>query len=399
MLRFLRGQLTSPSQELNLSGCGLSDTSLHLLALHCLLPSPHPPSLNQLYLTGNDFSLSSPALTAFLGSALSSPTSSLHCLSLTSNNLGTAGVISLLGHLRLGGPGGSNLAQLHFSVCGLTPDVAEPLAKWLEDPKGGGSRLQVLCLNGNKLGSVGLRRIARAVSSGKCTGLLHLEIFANEEEDEEELDPHGWKEVEKALEEQEGEEDVEGWRERLEIAKGRNKTVFRETRLAALGLLARARVLFAGNPREADVNVEAIRRRVETLSNTDTSTSPPPPRPFPFLALPIEIQVHILRCSVLLSPSSTAPLYSPPTLPNLSSSPLTEPQFLRVLSHAADRTTLAREASFVRARIAGTVPSIAPRRQTWEYKDERNAGALDTEEAVWEEWMLRSTGCDRFERG
>lgn len=281
----------------------------------------------------------------------------------------------------------------------MAPDVAEPLARWLEDPEGGGSRLQVLCLNGNKIGSAGLRRIARSVGKA-CTGLLHLEMFANEDEDEEELDPLRWREVEKALEEQESEEDVEGWKERLEIAKGRNKTVFRETRLAALGLLARARVLFAGNPREADVDVEAIRRQVETLSNPDQSPSPPSLRPFPFLSLPIEIQVHVLRCSVLLSPSSTAHLYSPPTSnPPTSSSPLTEPQFLRVLSHAADRTTLAREANLLRAQLAGTVPSIAPKLDTWEYKDGRSLGVVDREEAVWEEWMLKSTGCDRFERG
>ncbi|GAA6010682.1 hypothetical protein JCM11491_002894 [Sporobolomyces phaffii] len=410
-MKRLRGKdIGAHLQEINFSGCNLTDVALYLITLHLLQPSPHPPSITHLYLTGNNLSLTLSSLPEFLGKTLSSPSSSVRCFSLTNNpSIGTAGLVALLPHLCLS-DGASQLSQLHLSVCGLTPDAAEPLAQWLEDPLGGG-RLQVLAVNGCSIGAAGIRRIARAVISGKASSLIHLECLANDEGD-----PEQWRATNDALEAEESEEDQAGWRERLEAAKERNKQVYRETRLAALSLVSTARVLFGGDAIEARVDVAEIVAGVDS-SRPDSqqqhvSASSFPARPFPFLRLPIELRVHVLRCLPLLHPSSIAHHYpsldsearDPAPLsaaaaavtPTLSS-PLTESQFLRVLAHCANRSTLATEARIVAAQRAGRAPSLldpttrAPTKPAWAEPGEGSGEG-------WEEWFLRATGCDRFER-
>ncbi|GAA5878957.1 hypothetical protein JCM16303_007243 [Sporobolomyces ruberrimus] len=400
-IKRLRGKdIGSHLQEINLSGCRLSDVALYLVTLHLLQPSPHPPSITHLYLTANNLSLSLESLPEFLGKTLSSPTSSVRCLSLTNNpSIGTAGLKALLPHLKLA-DGPSQLSQLHLSVCGLTPDAAEPLARWLEDPMGGG-RLQVLAVNGCDLSQAGIRRIALAVTSGKASSLIHFEGLANVE-----ADPEQWQDITSALESRLGEDEPTTWKERLEAAKERNKQVYKETRLSALSLVSTARVLFGGNPHEAQIDIAEILEGVDASRPSDTSsTNSFPPRPFPFLRLPIEIQVHILRCRPLLNPSRLAHLY--PSLdpsaplptglePNTRSSPLTESQFLRILSHCANRSTLKTEARIVEAQLAGRPPSLNPgrARPAWAEQSNNEDGGGEG----WEEWFLRSTGCDRFER-
>ncbi|GAA5969038.1 hypothetical protein JCM21900_006352 [Sporobolomyces salmonicolor] len=391
-------------QELNLSGCRLSDVALHLVTLHLLLPSPHPPSLTHLYLTGNNLTLGSQSslasLPEFLGNALSSPSCALRCFSLTNNpSIGTSGVVALLSHIRLGA-GPSQLSQLHLSVCGLTPDCAEPLAQWLEDPEGGG-RLQVLAVNGCSLGEAGIRRIARSIISGKASSLLHLECLANEEGDAER-----WADVVAALEAQSTDEDRDNWKTKLEQAKERNKKAFKETRLAALALVAPARILFGGNAREGGPDIDEIREKVEAMHNTDTLTSYLfPSESFPFLRLPIELQVHVLRCLMLLKPSTIAHLYPPsntaqptfappPDSSPILSAPLTEAQFLRIVAHCASRPTLTTERRIDQA--AGRAPSLNP---TARWPGVGAAGQGDPEGGDgWEEWFLRTVGCDRFEQ-
>lgn len=345
-----------------------------------------------MYLTANDLSLSSTELSAFLGAALSSPVSALRCLSLTNNmSIGTAGLVSLLSHLHLGPA--SQLAQLHLSLCDLTPDCAEPLARWLEDPLGG-SRLQVLGINGNSISDAGLRRIASSVISGKASSLIHLECHASDEAGEE------WKEVVAGL--SVGGQESENWEEQLEVVKERNKTVLKETRLAALGLLAKGRVLFGGNPHEPPIDAGAIRRGVEHLDPRDDLSSAPKrtnfgSSHFPFLHLPIELQVHILRCSLLLKPSSVAHLYpaldsrSAPSSTLTLSSPLTEHQFLNVLAHCASSVTLGTE-----MRISEAGGRVASLKHGWGQQDSWTGA--ESGGTGWEEWVLRKTECDRFVR-
>ncbi|KPV75365.1 uncharacterized protein RHOBADRAFT_53350 [Rhodotorula graminis WP1] len=372
-------------ESLNLSNCALSDVSLHLIALHLLQPSPHPPSLRSLYLNYNGISLGSRStlstLPEFLGGVLSSPSCSLRCLDLTSNRgVTTPGFTALLSSLKLAA-GPSHLAELRLSVTGLTPDCAEPLAEWLEDPSGGG-RLLVLTLNACALGPAGVRRLNRSVTSGRAPSLLHLEALANGDAGDEQ-----WGAVNAALaageEEELGDEAAE--KARVQEALKRNQRVYRETRFAALRLAAPARILFGGNARE-----------LEEGKSDDGS--------FPFLRLPIELQVHVLRCLVLLSPSRAAHLYPTLSRPlstsfhssDTLSSPLTEPQFLRLLAHCASRPTLLTERRIAAAHAAGEAPSLnaASGSKTWT----KPSDDAQDPQGGWEEWFLRSTGCDRFER-
>ncbi|KAM0750492.1 hypothetical protein T439DRAFT_326456 [Meredithblackwellia eburnea MCA 4105] len=406
--RAIGGQL----KELNLSTNGLTDVSLHLLALHLLTPSPHPPSITHLFLSNNRFTLADEDLARFLAIALSSPDSSLQCLTLTNNPLiGTLGVKRLLESLKLGPK--TSLSQLHLSLCGLTPDAAGVIAEWLADPDMGGARLQAFCANGNFLSSPGMRRIARPIISGHCSGLLLLEIMANESGDDK-----LWSEELAKLESSELTEDLEGWEMRLERATERNKRVYKATRDAALRLLPQARVLFGGDAREREVDVASIREGVENMLSSTSSTNShwatTAQQPiFPFLRLPIELRVHVLRCSLLLHPSKDAHLYppvshklsSPPIpIPDAStiSSPLTESQFLHVLAFASSPETLATEVKIAQAEASGKAPVTASlngfENGAKRFGQESPKAGTAGDGRGWQEWALREMRCDRFAR-
>ncbi|KAK4703330.1 hypothetical protein P7C70_g2882, partial [Phenoliferia sp. Uapishka_3] len=399
--------------ELNLSGNKLSDVSLHLITLHLLTSSPHPPTLTHLYLTANNLTLS-PPLPSYLSTSLASPLSQLTCLSLTNNpNLGPS-LSTFLPLLTLSP--NSNLSQLHFSLCGLTPKEAPVIAHWLKDPEGGGTRLQAFCANGNWLDERGLRLIAKSVVDGYCTGVILLEFLACEDPPED-LEEGEFEEVFERIEKELEGDEQEGWRERLKEALKRNEKVLRETREAALGLLSPARVLFGGNPREKEVDVGELRRVIEGMGNTDSSSfeSTPLEPTFPFLRLPIELQIHVLRHLLpsSLSASSYPPRssssstpFQPPQHP-IPRSPLTESQFLSLLSHAASQQTLTTEVEIVRIGkmpMEGSVlPSLDGRKRTGVAEvvgGARMGGNVGgrMEVGKWEEWVLRSTGCDRFMR-
>ncbi|SGY48289.1 BQ5605_C001g00637 [Microbotryum silenes-dioicae] len=417
-------------KEINLSGNNLTDVSFHLLALNLLQPSPHPPTVTHLYLTANDFQLS-PSLAAFLGSCLSSPSSSLRCLSLTNNpTISSSGLLNLLQHLRLGTENPSQLSQLHLSVCKLTPDCAQPLARWLESPIGGG-RLQALGLNGNGLSEAGVRRILRSVATGRAPSLVHVELFANELGEAEQT---VWADViaELEAEDEETDEERESLKDRFERAKEMNKTVLKETRLAALGLLAKARVLFGQQSHGISAISQATDRSPSSTSSPNSRLEFAPARDhFAFQHLPIEIRIHILRCTLDARPSSTAHRYtrlpseflkpiSPEDRRPVLTSPLTEMQFFSILDYSASRQTLQTEIRLASAQI----PSLAGHHQGKEFgsagfstdpsrghshrpangtgngdrSGSATTGSTEDGEEVWAEWFLRATGCDRFQR-
>lgn len=338
---------------------GLTDASIHIITLHLL--APLQSTLRSLYLNANLIRLNSSA--AYLAQALSNPTSPLQLLSLTSNSISAASLDVFLQNLQLspptiGEPHHSRLNSLHLSVCTLDPSAVLPLAHWLEDPHGGAERLQVLALNGNNLSDRGVRRIAQTIIEGRCVGLVSLELLANDVSDEEE-----WEEVIAALGMEDGDE---RWKEALEAGLARNRRVLLETRKAGLETLVLARTLFSGNPLPPP--------------STDSERAV---GSFPFLLLPPELQLHVLRCSLLLTPSSETHLYPPrspiagqlpaiiappfslPTSPVLPlSSPLTEVQFLSVLAFAT-----------------------------------KEGRATEVEKDDWVEETLREMSCDRFDRG
>ncbi|KAL8292576.1 hypothetical protein RQP46_001188 [Phenoliferia psychrophenolica] len=357
--RAIGGGLT----ELNLSGNKLTDVSLHLITLHLLTPSPHPTSLTHLYLNANAFSLTDPSLGAYLALSLSSTLSSLACLSFTNcPAIGTAGLSTLLTSLSLGPQ--TSLTQLHFSLCNLTPDAAPLIAAFLSDPSRSRG-LQAFCANGNFLSKAGTRLIARSIVEGYCSGVMLLELLANEDGDFEK-----WKDEIREMESEVGTTQDVGWAAALAVATQRNQRMLKETRLAALGLLAKARVLFAANPHEPELDVAELRRGIEALSSSSSHSprSSPPSQTFPFLRLPIELQVHVLRRTLFLRPSPTAHLYPPltsksprpfPPPDSQHSSVLTEQQFLQILSHAASTATLEVERKIAEADEAGAGAQVA----------------------------------------
>lgn len=334
----------------------------------------------------------------------------MQCLSFTNNpEIGSKGLKALLSRINLGV--GTQLAQLHFSICGLMPDCAEPIAEWLEDPRRG-ARLQVLCINGNAVSPAGVRRVTRAVSSGLASGLLHLECLANDAPTEDER----FASVIQQLESQETQEDLREWTIRLDSAKERNKSVLKETRLAALGLLAHGRVLFGGNPHELEDEDEDEDTDTSAQRMNGLKRNPADVKPFPFLRLPIELQVHVLRCCLLLQPSHHAHLYQParkevepppprPSRPTtvitsndgVLSSPLTEAQFLAVLAHCASPATLATEIRL--ATLGSQVPSLLKEEHGRFANESWTSTTSGVKHSAWEEYFLRSTGCDRFARG
>lgn len=362
-------------------------TLLTLHAVYSLLsPSPHPPSLRALSLNNNQISLGAnstlSSLPEFLAATLSAPESSLRSLTISNNpHIDSNAFLELLSRLDLS-TGPSQLAELRMSVTRLSPEVVEPLVKWLESPTGG-SRLQVLALNSCGLGRVGVQHIQHAVVSGRVRNLLHLELMANEEITDGEHTDTIWSHVVdplRSLAEASG-EDFHEWDARLKAALDRNRLAWLGTRRAALALLGPARICFGGNAQEAIAN------------GTDEATDWPAAASFPFLRLPVEVQVHVLRCLLfLLSSPSTNPVSSSSTPSRTADAALTEPQFLRVLGHSSSRRTLAVERQIALAQ--GLAPSLngasggGMKQQTADERDPASG---------WEAWYLRATGCDRFE--
>ncbi|GAA5981629.1 hypothetical protein JCM10908_004545 [Rhodotorula pacifica] len=386
MKRLRARDIGSHLEELNLSGCGLTDVSLHLLALHVLRPSPHPPSLRSLSLNNNEISLGANAtlssLPEFFAATLSAPESSLRSLTVTSNlQITSKAFIAFLNHLDLSS-GPSQLAELRLSVTRLSPECADPLVKWLENPTGG-ARLQVLALNSCGLGLAGVRHIQRAVVSGRVRNLLHLELMANDQAD---VDGDGSDTTRSHVTESlQGEAEAAGenfhdWDARLKAALMRNRAAWLATRRAALALLGPSRICFGGQPQTPDSD-----GTVETTIRQEADI-------FPFLHLPVEVQVHILRCLLfLVSPTTSSSNAAPNSEQSVLSAALTEAQFLRVLAHASSRATLAIERRI--ATAGGAAPSLngVSHAGSWQ----RSAGDEDPASG-WEEWFLLATGCDRF---
>lgn len=124
---------------------GITDAGLDAVVRFLLLPSAPPqsqlPTVQDLILSNNDISLTNQSTTYLLSTALSHPSSSLVSLSFTNNaKIGEqpTSMKWLLHHLEP-----TSLVQLQFNTCGLQPEDARTIARWLSDPKKGG-RLQHL---------------------------------------------------------------------------------------------------------------------------------------------------------------------------------------------------------------------------------------------------------------
>ena len=392
--------------------CGRANSGAHTDARSLLTASPHPPTLECLYLTNNTIELGSvsrdDSVPRLLGRALSSPNSTLRWISLTSNpRIGTFGFVALLDNLRLSATSAaapSRFSQLHASVCGLMPDSAQPLASWLANPDCGGTRLQGLSLNGNYLSAPGVALVTKSLDDGRCTGLIHAEMLAN---DEVEAGDDGQTFDLARLEEAAAPITPATWREPLRDALDRNASLLRATRQEAASLLACARVVLMVAP-EVHPDAATIRQQVERFSLSDTS--PPADAPFPFLRLPVELQQHILRFVPLAKRDRAfqrggvpASLLSTSDDDSQTFSALSERQFLRVLDYARSRQTLRREIVIhnnvrreARARGPGKSPTskrppaIGPRPRM-------SSAMYPSARSQCLEHFLATTLCDRWE--
>lgn len=134
-----------PADSLYAASNGLTDVGLNSIIRFILLPSAPPksqlPTVQDLILSNNEIALADQSTAYLLSTALSHPSSSLVSLSLTNNaRIGQQPTAMkwLLHHLEP-----TTLVQLQLNTCGLGPEDARTIAKWLSDPKKGG-RLQQL---------------------------------------------------------------------------------------------------------------------------------------------------------------------------------------------------------------------------------------------------------------
>jgi phosphoglycolate phosphatase-like HAD superfamily hydrolase len=358
--------------------------TLYLQANACVLTmhfffNPLMPFLSRIQLSEGP----TPSL---LSAALSHPSCSLIFLSLTENQRisrhprGLAKFFS--SDLSL-----TSLRHLCLNVCRLDYRSAVRIARFLEDPRRSG-KLLVLELNGNVMGKRGVARLVKAVTSGRNTSLCELQVAANEE------DEGAVQEVAQLLanestdedQEEEEEEDVEPdksgseYTAELVAALERNQRLRLAVRKAALSLLPVARVLVNARPAPepeqslplppaaasstSTMTMDDVFEQVDgrppwdaAKAKTQAQTQSQAPKPFPYNRLPPELKIHVLRAVGMLNPVPLPPT-PPPRQPRSHphhphdrsqhphdhhqqlASPLTETQFLRILKHAADRSTL-----------------------------------------------------------
>lgn len=201
------------------------------------------------------------------------------------------------------------LNELHLSACNLGPDLCQDISTYLSSPRS--RNLELLELNGNRLGANGVQAIVDAVEHSNFT-IKHLGLLANTLTMSTVINEQGEiEELPKSNEEIQAEERLLSHQvhQRLPLLLERNRILTRRIRAASTRIIGPARILLNARP----VSPEETARRV--LANN--------PQPvFRLLDLPQEVIHHIVRhCSG--DPGS-----------------LSEAQFARMRVEAEDRERL-----------------------------------------------------------
>lgn len=250
-------------------------------------------------------------------------TSRLAELSLATNPLNDAAVSRFFAELDA-----PHLRKLHMSACRITSDCVPALAAFLRSPRS--QRMQLLELNGNSLGRLGVMAILDAIEEANFS-ISRIGLFANTERlwpddsDEDEDDDEVREEV---VEYPDSDPHSMAWQisERLPLLQQRNGQLTQRVRRAALRALAPTRmILHARPPSDAEVA-----QRVLAHSSPDVAGL----AQFRLMDLPIEIRQHIAR--------------------HCSGDPyaMTDAQWVHVRSHAEKRETLKRMAKRMRGATA-----------------------------------------------
>lgn len=265
-----------------------------------------------------------------------------------------------------------HLTELHLNTCAIGPGLAPSIAAYLRSPRS--RRLELLELNGNHLGLLGVREIVDAIENGNFT-IKHLGLVANESlpprphreggddngADEDEESESSEPEDRRSAEEKLAEERALSYEvhERLPVLLERNRVLTRRVRRAAVRCLAPARILLNAQPIVVD-DLTTDRQVIEEVSSNRTHLRP---QPFRLLSLSEEVLHLVIRHT---SGDATA---------------LSDSQWVRLRTEAGDRESLRRAARSLENKL----------RRAYTIEERQGAGR-----ELMEEWLMKGKW-DRWE--
>ncbi|ORX40767.1 hypothetical protein BD324DRAFT_612053 [Kockovaella imperatae] len=324
-------------RDINLGSNSISDESFSALMSY----AKKDVFMRRVTVQGNDIELRN-----HLDSVLNSLNSShIEDLSLTNNpSLLSSSIRKLFNTITT-----PYLSQLYLSVCNLGPNIIPPLVSYLGSPRS--RNLELLELNGNKLGVEGVRAIVDVVESFNFTikevSLLANDVLSRSNDDVEETSRPS--DAEKRAE-----NDALAYEchRRLPPLLARNRALTQRIRRAAIRVIAPARILLTARPLN---DVEMARQVIDSIG-----TRPPA---FRILDLPREVLYLIVRhCS-------------------RDASAFSEAQFTRMRKEAESRDNVKRNGTIMRERLL-KAESDQIGRAVWQVREEW------LKKGKWDKWEL-----------
>ncbi|WWD19464.1 hypothetical protein CI109_103924 [Kwoniella shandongensis] len=325
-LTTLRSRYSSP--EIGLGIWGLSELNLGVNSLDdaaldgVLAYAKKDGFLQRVFVQGNDIRFLE-GLESIVNSLNSSR---IRSLSLTNNtSLDPGGVGKFLHKLD-----STHLSQLHLSACELPNSVTGGICEYLRSDRS--RNLEVLELNGNKLGAKGVERIVDVIESSnfslRVVGLLantSLEpAIVSLDDGNVDVSEHQAA-VDMDVELRSLEYQVHT---RLPSLLERNRILTRRVRTAASKIITPARIIL-------NARIPSDQETAQRVINEISSTSSPPTSFFPLLDLPEEV-IHLIVRNV-----------------GGDDGALSEAQWTRLRVEAGDREALARNMRMREERMRG----------------------------------------------
>lgn len=277
--------------------------------------------------------------------------SHLQKLSLSSNPLHAPAVVTFFEGLNA-----PKLSELHISACSLPASCVASISDFIRSPRS--QTMGLLELNGNTLSRLGVTAILDALEIGNFS-ISRIGLFANNSAPARSYSPDqgagyfGDEDAESVWESDESmsRDDPRSMANQIErrvpALQKRNGRLTLRVRSAAARCIAPTRIILHARPPTA---VETAARVIEDTRINGSA----PAAQFPLLEFPVEVQILIARhCSG-------------------DADALSEAQWVRLRSHAADRDTLSRLAARTRKALSGVAaqgPHIAKRYKDREVRD------------------------------
>jgi hypothetical protein len=252
-----------------------------------------------------------------------------------------------------------SLTELHLSACDISTSTGSDIAQYLQSARS--RNIEILELNGNHLGSTGVREIVDAVELSNF-GLLQLGVLANDlpVPPISETDDHSLSVTESIHAETRAlHHEVH---DRLPPLLQRNRALTRRIRNATIRTIPAARIVLNAQPVSDEDMAKSIIDQVASLSISNPSA--PVKRPFPILDLPREVIYLIVRhCS------GDAYAFS-------------ESQFSRLRVEAEDREALKKLARATQPRSEGTEDKLEREMSKRQVRDEW------LKRGKWDKWEV-----------